>query len=166
MAVVVRSEHEGDEAAIHRLTAEAFADKPYSGGQEANVIDRLRLRGRLSLSLVALEGERLVGQVSFSPVVLTSGTVPWFGLGPVAVLPGFQGRGFGDRLIRAGLKQISARSALGCVLVGNPAYYRRFGFEPAPENAPVNEPAEFFMLKVLGKLAPQGRFSFDAAFYG
>lgn len=165
MSVEIRREKSGDEAEIYKITADAFHGRPYAGGDEQDLLNRLRELGQLSLSLVAVDGEQLVGQVSFSPVTLSDGSGPWFGLGPVSVLPKCQSRGIGGQLIRSGLGEISARGALGCVLTGNPAYYQRFGFELAPENVPKQESPLYFQLKLLSAKKPEGRFAFHSAFY-
>ena len=165
MSVEIRPEEAGDEAEIYKVTADAFRGRPYAGGDEQDLLNRLRELGQLSLSLVAMDGARLVGQVSFSPVALSDGSEPWFGLGPVSVLPECQSRGIGAQLIRSGLDEISARGALGCVLTGNPAYYQRFGFELAPENVPKQESPLYFQLKLLRGIKPEGRFAFHSAFY-
>ena len=138
---------------------------PYAGGDEQDLLNRLRDLGQLALSLVAIQGQRILGQVSFSPTTLSDGSGPWFGLGPVSVLPSHQNRGIGSQLIRSGLANIAARGALGCVLTGNPAYYQRFGFALAPDNVPENEPPEFFQLKLLNAPAANGRFAFHPTFY-
>jgi len=139
---------------------------PYAGGDEQDVIERLRSVGALALSLVAVcEGE-IVGHVAFSPAIAADSTHPWFALGPVSVLPAHQNRGVGSALINLGLEQIRERGALGCILTGNPEYYRRFGFELAPQNVPVNEPEQFFMLKRFSAVSPTGAFQFHRAFYG
>ena len=161
----IRPEQPGNEGAIYQLTADAFRGMPYAGGDEQDLLNRLRDLGQLALSLVAIEGQELVGQVSFSPATLSDGSSPWFGLGPVSVLPSHQNRGIGNQLIRSGLADIAARGALGCVLTGNPAYYQRFGFALAPDNVPENEPAEFFQLKLLKAATATGRFAFHPTFY-
>ena len=68
-------------------------------------------------------------------------------------------------LIEEGLQQMRQRGALGCILTGNPDYYQRFGFVPAAEYAPSNEPAEYFLLKALARQPAKGRFEFHPAFY-
>ena len=165
MPIELRPERAGDEAAIYRVTADAFRGQPYAGGNEQDLLNRLRELGQLSLSLVALDPRRLLGQVSFSPVTLSDGAEPWFGLGPVSVTPERQGEGIGAQLIRAGLTELSERGALGCVLTGNPAYYQRFGFELAPENVPEAESPQFFQRKLLHAARAEGRFAFHSAFY-
>ena len=165
MSVEIRPEEAGDEAEIYKVTADAFRGRPYAGGDEQDLLNRLRELGQLSLSLVAMDGEQLVGQVSFSPVTLSDGSEPWFGLGPVSVLPECQSRGIGGQLIRSGLDEISARGALGCVLSGNPAYYQRFGFELAPKNVPKEESSLYFQLKLLTATKAEGTFAFHSSFY-
>ena len=161
----IRLEQAGDEEAIYKVTADAFRGRPYAGGDEQDLVNRLRELGKLTLSLVAMDGDQLVGQVTFSPVTLSDGSEPWFGLGPVSVTPECQSQGIGSQLIRSGLDEISARGALGCVLTGNPAYYQRFGFELAPKNVPKEESREFFQLKLLSATRAEGIFAFHSAFY-
>ena len=72
----------------------------------------------LTLSLVAHEDGRQVGHAAFSPVTIGDGSADWCGLGPVAVLPGMQGRGVGAALIREGLARLRALGAAGCVVMG------------------------------------------------
>ena len=97
---------------------------------EARLVDALRAAGHLSISLVAVERRQVVGHAAFSPVSLP-GTSDGVGLAPVAVLRAFRRRGIAARLIREGLA-ICERSGHGFVVVlGDPAYYRRFGFGPA-----------------------------------
>ena len=165
LAIIVVPERVGGEAAIYALTEAAFEGQPHAGGNEHDVIDRLRERGQLWLSLVAKDGEELVGQVTFSLVTLSDGSSPWFGLGPVSVLPSRQCEGIGTQLILAGLDKITKEGALGCVLTGNPVYYRRFGFKLAPANVPSRESADYFQLKLLGAGQAKGCFAFHSAFY-
>ena len=86
--------------------------------------------GELTVSLVA-ETDGLVGHVAFSPVLIADGSAGWYGLAPVAVLPEWQRRGVGAALIRRGLAILGARGAAGCVVLGDPAYYGRFGYNHA-----------------------------------
>jgi putative acetyltransferase len=163
--IVIRDELETDHAAIRALTELAFRHMPYAGGDEQDVIERLRTAGALSLSCVAVQGQEIVGHIAFSPAQVADGSGPWFALGPVSVSPANQRQGTGSALIEHGLARLNALNALGCILTGNPDYYRRFGFRAAPENCPENEPAQFFMLKLLRSIEPSGRFSFHQAFY-
>ena len=162
----IRTEQPGDEGPIHVLTETAFRGMSYAGGDEQEVVDRLRGAGALHLSLVALHEGEIVGHVAFSPADQADGTGPWYALGPVSVVPARQGEGIGSALIERGLEEIRSQGALGCILTGNPDYYRRFGFEVTPGNAPANEPSQFFMLKTFGSRQPAGAFQFHPGFYG
>ncbi len=164
--VEIRPERVEDIESIRDVTEQAFRGRPYAGGDEQDVIERLRNADALTLSLVALSDGVLVGHIAFSPATLSSGSKPWFALGPVSVLPSRQGEGIGTALIEQGLSKIKALGALGCILTGNPDYYRRFGFELAPVHVPADEAEAFFMLKLLAAQQPLGRFTFHRAFYG
>lgn len=162
----IRTERDDDRAAIHDVIDTAFAGMPYADGDEAGLVDRLRAEGALSVSLVAELSGRVVGQIAFSPAQASDGTHGWYALGPVSVVPAHQRCGVGSTLVRAGLKVISESGAAGCILTGNPAYYGRFGFEVSPSNAPRDEPAEFFMVKVFRGRQPKGPIYFHRAFHG
>jgi putative acetyltransferase len=105
-------------------------------------------------------GGRVIGHALISPVtVITNrGNVPLLGLGPVAVLPEFQGQGIGTLLVEACLEQLRESGFAGVVVVGDPAYYSRFGFITASRwglKWEVAVPDDHFMVLELspGKLA-------------
>lgn len=130
--MLIRSETPADQRAIFDVTQAAFRGHPHSEQTEAYIVQALRAAGALTLSLVAELDARVVGHAAFSPVQISDGSPSWFGLGPVSVDPAHQGRGIGTALIEHGLARLQARGAAGCVLVGEPAYYGRFGFRPEP----------------------------------
>lgn len=166
MTLTIRPEEERDHRAIYDLTAIAFAPMPYADGDEQDVIDRLRDAGALTLSLVAEQDGAIIGQVTFSPAQAQDGGPGWYTLGPVSVEPGCQKQGIGGLLIRAGLDRLTTMGADGCILVGNPTYYSRFGFAPAPEHAPKDGHEVFFQLLALSDAQPKGIFGFHPAFAG
>ena len=132
MSFVIRNEAAADQAAIGALTTAAFLTAAHASGTEAAIVRDLRSAGMLVLSLVAIDpaGE-IVGHAGFSPIE-TDMPGRWFGLGPLSVAPALQRTGVGSALVRAGLAQLSDQGAAGVVLVGDPAYYGRFGFAPRP----------------------------------
>ena len=161
----IRPETKSDYPAIRLITELAFRNKPYAGGDEQDVIDRLRDRHALTLSLVAVADDTVIGHVAFSPATVADESYPWFALGPISVLPDHQNQGIGTALIHEGMQRLTELGALGCILTGDPAYYSRFGFQLSPDNAPDAEPAEYFMTKWLTATRPSGKFSFHQAFY-
>ncbi|MCA3719843.1 GNAT family N-acetyltransferase [Phenylobacterium sp.] len=165
LSIRIRPEEERDHPAIHDLTRRAFAPMAFAAGDEQELIEALRRLGALSLSLVAEQEGRVVGHVALSPVTHESGAEGWFGLGPISVEPALQRQGVGGALIAEVRLWLAARDARGCVLTGDPRYYPRHGFRPAPEHAPQAEPAEFFMVLSLAGAVPAGRFGFHPAFH-
>jgi putative acetyltransferase len=160
----IRAERAGDEPAISRLVTAAFAVAEHSDGTEASIVDRLRKAGALTKSLVAEEDGCIVGHIAFSPVTIDGRVVGWFGLGPVAVQPQRQGDGIGSALIRDGLEQLKQSGAAGCVLVGAPTYYGRFGFAADDSLIYPGLPAEYFQaLSFTGEM-PRGTVAYHPAF--
>jgi predicted N-acetyltransferase YhbS len=89
-----------------------------------------------ALSFAALdEDDNLAGTIQCWPVALTDPAGrrhPMIMVGPVAVLPHLQGKGYGQALVTASLSAIDPRAALPQVMIGDPEYYERFfGFSPA-----------------------------------
>jgi putative acetyltransferase len=153
----VRRERPGDVLAVRRVNEQAFGR-----AAEADLVDLLRDKGKVTLSLVAETGDLVAGHILFTPVAIASGSQAWpaLGLGPMAVLPEHQRRGIGSLLIRAGLEECR-RAGHGCVVVvGHPEYYPRFGFVPASRHGLAWEhsaPDEAFMVLALRDGALTGR---------
>lgn len=89
----------------------------------------------------------------------------WLGLGPVSVAPDLQGRGIGSALIQEGLSQVRASGAKGCVVLGDPGYYLRFGFRQDPGLRFAGVPSEYFMRLALAGAVPAGDVTYQPAFY-
>lgn len=127
MLVIVRPEESGDAEAIRRVHTAAFPTPA-----EARLVDLLRDAGRLAVSLVAVDGDAVIGHVAFSPVTVTTGTVG-AGLAPVSVLDQWRRRGMAARLIETGLSVCRDAHFDWAVVLGEPAYYSRFGFRDAAQ---------------------------------
>lgn len=162
----IRPETAVDAAAIRRVMEAAFAGAPHASGSEGAIVDALRAAGTLALSLVAEAEGAVIGHVAFSPVTVAGADLGWFGLGPVSVLPGHQRTGIGAALIRNGLARLRSGSAAGCVVLGDPAYYRRFGFAHAPGLTFAGAPPEYFMALAFAEPTPAGYVTYQPAFYG
>jgi HAD superfamily hydrolase (TIGR01509 family) len=131
-------DHFGDPLALRPETTEdlpgirTVEETAFSRRNEAGLVDLARMRGKSTLSMVAVEDSRVVGHVLFTPVTIDppfSGS-RGLGLGPIAILPEFQRRGIGSRLMRAGLEHVRRFGCGFVVLLGDPAWYSRFGFTP------------------------------------
>jgi putative acetyltransferase len=110
----------------------------------------------LTISLVAEIGGQVVGHIAFSPVTISDGSQNWYGLAPVAVLPKFQRQGVGKSLIHEGLSLLKALGAKGCVVVGNPNYYKQFGFQNRPDLTFDGVPQEHFLALTFEKHGTRG----------
>lgn len=164
MPPTVRPEAAADAAAIHDLTVAAFREAPHTSHTEQFIVRELRAAGALSLSLVAEDDGVVVGHVALSPVSISDGSRGWFGLGPISVRPDRQGRGVGTRLMHGALQALREQGAAGCVLLGDPAYYGRFGFRAEPGLVLPGVPPEYFQAITFGPSLPNGEVSYHAAF--
>lgn len=164
MSPVIRQESPSDAAAIHAVTAAAFLNAPHTAHTEPFIVDALREAGALSISLVAEQDGEVVGHVALSPVLISDGSAGWYGLGPISVKPELQRSGIGILLMQAALRLLREQGAAGCVLVGDPAYYSRFGFKPEPSLVLPDVPREYFQALPFGASLPRGVVRFHEAF--
>lgn len=121
--MLIRDEQPGDAHAIRAVVEAAFSQP-----LEADLVDRLRGDGDVAISLVATDDSGVVGHILLSKM-----TAPFraLGLAPVSVRPDRQGTGIGSQLIRAGLERAKEGGWQAVFVLGEPAYYTRFGFDPA-----------------------------------
>ena len=126
--IVIRNETSADVDAITEVTVAAFNTLEISDNTEQFIIKALRSARVLTLSLVAELKSEVAGHIAFSPVTASDGTLNWYGLGPVSVLPKYHRQGIGTALIQEGLSRLKELGASGCCVVGHPDYYRKFGF--------------------------------------
>jgi putative acetyltransferase len=163
--MIIRKETVADIEAINEVTIAAFRTLPVSNQTEHFIIKALRAAGVLTVSLVAEIDGRVVGHVAFSPVTISDGTLGWYGLGPVSVLPEYQNQGIGKSLINEGLFLLKKLGGQGCALVGDPNYYRRFGFQNPPELVHEGVPQEFFLALPFAEKVPRGVVMFHEGFW-
>ena len=126
--LTIRREMPEDIDSIRRVNEQAFGQK-----EEADIIDKLRNRAMVILSLVAVQGDQIVGHILFSPVTVES-EHPSFAaimLAPMAVLPAHQRKGTGSQLVKVSLEECRLLGHEIVVVLGHPDYYPRFGFVPA-----------------------------------
>lgn len=157
--MLIRQEKPSDHAEIRLIVEQAFCQPA-----EANLIEQLRLDGDAELALVALKGNDIVGHVMFSKMVAPFRAL---GLGPVAVSEEWRRKGVASELIRQGLQKAELAAWRGVFVVGDPHFYRRFGFDPLLASGFVSPYAgPYLMALALGGPLPaiDGRIDYPAAF--
>jgi putative acetyltransferase len=164
MKIVIRNETETDIETISEITKAAFENLAISGHTEQFIIDALRDCKALSISLVAVDGNRVVGHIAISPVKISDGSSAWYGLGPISVLPELQAQGIGKILMQEGLARLRSLGAKGCILVGNPGFYERFGFKSPKDLFIEGVPQQFVLAMPFGESHASGEVKFHDAF--
>jgi len=162
--MIIREEKSTDIDTISEITIAAFKTLAISCHTEQFIIAALRRADALTLSLVAEVDGKILGHIAFSPVTMSDGSLNWYGLGPISVLPGYQKQGIGKALMQEGLSRLKALGGNGCVLVGDPGYYQRFGFKNIPGLIHEGIPQEFFLALPFCKTIPQGTVTFHISF--
>ncbi len=127
--MLIRTEVPADLLQIDKLLKSVFETEA-----EANLVMSLRENSHLTLSLVACtdEGE-IVGHTLFSPVALSGEQLGWQGMAPVAVKSAYRKQGIASQMIKEGLHTLYEFGYKACVVLGDPAFYGRFGFIDATE---------------------------------
>lgn len=141
----------GDSDPVYEVHRRAFDGRT----DESRIVQRLHDADEAVVSLVAVDDGRVVGHVLFSPVRVENQQedAELVGLAPIGVLPEHQNDGIGSSLIRRGLEKCREAGVDAVVVLGDPGYYSRFGFERASEFGLGNEYGidEEFMVKWLRK---------------
>jgi putative acetyltransferase len=164
MKLEIRGETAADVSAIEAVTISAFENAPHTSHTEQYIVEALRKAGALTISLVVETDGIIVGHVAVSPVSISDRTPAWFGLGPISVAPEYQRRGVGSRLMREGLRVLREQGAAGCVVLGEPEYYGRFGFEADPNLFHKDVPPGYFQAISIDSSRPHGSVSYHEAF--
>ena len=164
MKIKVRQEQQADIPFITVLTQAAFAPIEYSSHTEHLIVNALRERQQLSISLVAEDETGIIGHVAVSPVRLSTAQQGWYGLGPISVLSNRQGEGIGRALMYEALAHLKVLAAQGCVLLGDPQYYRAFGFKTYANLVLADVPPEYFQAIVFTGEVPHAEVFYDDAF--
>ena len=127
MIIRIRPEEDGDQQGIWAVNEAAF-----EGEAEAHLVQDLRRRGYVEVSLVAQRDGQIVGHILFSrlPIITAGRIVPAVSLAPMAVLPGYQRQGIGSRLVAAGLNACREKGHRIAIVLGHPGFYSRFGLSP------------------------------------
>ncbi|WOH36382.1 N-acetyltransferase [Thalassotalea fonticola] len=162
--ISIRPECSDDINDIENITIEAFKNHPHSNQTEHEIITTLRDNDALAVSLVAIINNTVVGHIAFSKVKINNEFIQWYGLAPVSVKPKYQNQGVGSKLIFSGLDAIRGLNAKGCVLLGEPDYYNKFGFKAFDNLVFKGVPPEYFLSLIFSGDIPNGNVEYHKAF--
>jgi predicted N-acetyltransferase YhbS len=134
LTVNIRQERPNDYQWVVELTERAFKTMPFSKGKEGKLVYNLHKSTSFipELSLVAEIEGKIVGHILFTPIHIKHEVQkePSLVLAPVSVLPEFQNKGIGSKLILAGHQRAKDLGYQSVILVGHADYYPRFGYKP------------------------------------
>ncbi|NCD08742.1 MAG: N-acetyltransferase [Negativicutes bacterium] len=175
MYITIRPENEKDYFETEYITREAFWDVYHPGCTEHLVLHQLRDVPAFvkELDFVVCDGVRIVGNVVCSKAKVINADKQDFevlSMGPLAVLPDYQGKGIGGLLINKAISKARELGYKGIVIYGNPDYYHRFGFVNAEQfgiKTADGENFDYFMALELSKGSLRGitgSFHEDEAF--
>ena len=164
MNIIIRNESQSDIETISVITKAAFEKLPISNHTEQFIINALRNANALTISLVAEMEKKVVGHIAFSPVTISDGSLHWYGLGPISVLPELQKQGIGKSLMGEGLSLLKSLGAKGCMLVGDPGYYERFGFKSLADLLVDGVPPQYVLALPFEESEAHGAVVFHEAF--
>lgn len=168
----IRSAQPQDQPAIESLIASAFTDSDYGLNGEDQLVRHLVDQGADRGSWVAVtENGDLVGHVLFSETRLetAAGTALGVGLAPLSVRTDFRRKGIGARLVQHALADLDQADNGWSVVLGDPTYYSRFGYQPASELGITHGfdgiPQEPLQIRCLGdRYPPAGQLFYASAF--
>src|SRR3989339_829496 len=142
---IIRSELIGDEKQIRKVNALAFGQD-----DEANIVDALREKCPERISLVAKMNTEIVGHILFTPAVIESdkNIIRGMGLAPMSVLPAYQNKGIGSKLVREGLEIVKANKTPFVIVLGHSKYQIKSEYEGVPDEA--------FMILILDEEKMRG----------
>lgn len=154
----IRKEEEKDYESVYQLVKSAFESAEFSDGNEQDLVNALRKSEAFvpELSLVAEIDGKPVGHIMFTKAMVGEEKV--LALAPLAVLPGYQGRGIGTALIKEGHRIAKELGYSYSVVLGSETFYPRTGYQPAAEygiESPFDVPGENFMAYKIAENAPK-----------
>jgi len=133
--MIIRPENKKDTQVLYNLVQEAFKTAKVSNGDEQNFVQRLRAGENYipELALVAEDEGRLIGHIMLTRTTIESdqGTLSVLLLAPLAVVLDRRGKGVGGELLKTACFLAKDSGYRAIFLVGDPAYYQRFGFKSA-----------------------------------
>jgi len=156
--MIIRQETKNDHKEVFRLIESAFIDADFADHTEQFLVERLRKSDAFipELSMIAEIEGKIVGHILLTKLKIKNDSTEFdsLALAPVSVMPEFQGKGIGGKLILKSHKKAKELGYKSIVLLGHEKYYPRFGYEQADKygiELPYEVPKENCMVIELVK---------------
>lgn len=171
--VIIRTATNEDYKEIQNVVQQAFKNEEMSDHKEHQLVIKIKDSAAFvpELSLVALEGEQIIGHIMYSKITVNDNQKNHdsLALAPVSVLPEFQNSGIGSMLIRKSIVIAEQLGYTSIIVLGHDTYYPKFGFEEAAKYniyPPFEVPSPYFMVKFLteDKKSINGTVQYSKAF--
>jgi len=168
MEIVLRLEEENDFAIVEDLTREAFWDVYCSGADEHLLVHNLRKTNVFikELDFVAISNNKIVGNIMYAESTIKNNDLEYTVLtfGPVSVLPEYQNKGIGGKLINHTIKLSKEMGYKAIIIYGDPEYYKRFGFKESKEYKITNKDKKFPAALLVLELYPNALNGIEGIF--
>lgn len=137
---------------VEAVIESAFKNAEHTDHKEQFLVERLRKSDEFvpELSLIATDNDKIIGHIMFTKVIIKdiNSTSESLALAPLAVIPEYQSKGIGGRIIKEGLEIAKNLGYKSVIVLGHDKYYPKFGFERASIydiKAPFEVPDTSFM---------------------
>jgi len=166
--IVLRLEEEKDFAIVEDLTREAFWNVYCPGADEHFLVHNLRKTNVFikELDFVALNNNKIVGNIMYAESTIKNNDLEYTVLtfGPVSVLPEYQNKGIGGKLINHTIKLSKEMGYKAIIIYGDPEYYKRFGFKESKEYKITNRDKKYPAALLVLELYPNALNGIEGIF--
>ena len=159
MEIRLRLEEEKDYRRVEEVTREAFWNVFSPGCEEHLLVHNLRSEKEFikALDFVAVHNDEIVGNIVYVEAKLIDNDgkehkVATFG--PVSVLPEYQSKGIGGKLIKHTTQLAKEMGYKAIFIYGDPRYYKRFGFKESKEYKITNQDGKYPAALLVWELYP------------
>ena len=158
MKIIIRQEMASDYEKVYEINKLAFNQE-----NESKLIEKIRVSKNYvpELSLIAEIDDKIVGHILFSKIkIVGDSTYDSLALAPMAVIPKYQKKGIGSKLVAKGLEKAKELGFKSIIVLGHKDYYPKFGFQRASKwdiKCPFDAPDEVFMAIELTEKSLDGK---------
>jgi len=168
METALRLEEEKDFAIVEDLTREAFWNVHCPGADEHLLVHNLRKSNVFikELDFVAINDSKIIGNIMYAEATVKNNDLAYTVLtfGPVSVLPEYQNKGIGGKLISHTIKISTEMGYKGIIIYGDPEYYKRFGFKESKEYKITNKDKKYPAALLVLELYPNALYGIEGIF--